>query len=364
MAKRLRPNLAGFFDFISGKNEGEVVSEVDIMNAAKWERSTLNTHRNKNALDPFLIHLGSGNYRVRRNGSTISRADISNAFTQIRPSELALTQGTRLRGEQGDYELVSELGRGAVAHVWKSIRILGRMDCAVKVVNPRTDLLEPTTFDNVKRRFSREARNGRKIAHENIVRYTDLGEYKGHPFLVMEVADESLASKLKLGPLTIAESLHVVECCCKGLQHLHATGCVHRDVKPPNLLRFGDRFVLGDLGIVQWSDMNAAFTSAGTITKAALQLGSWYYMAPEQRQSPHDATPLSDVYEVGVTWYEMLTGTTPDPAAVGAQAFSDPTVLDSVNALIRRMLQFRPTERPTADELVGIIPLIRDALTK
>jgi serine/threonine protein kinase len=362
MAKALRPNLARFYDFIGKKNEGDVVSEAELMAAAGWQKSTLDTHRNKNALDPFLIAIGGGTYRVRRDGTSISKDAISKAFTQIRPSDLVLLPGIRLKSDRGDYELVSELGRGAVAHVWKAVRILNGKHYALKVVNPRADLLEPSTLDNVKRRFSREAQNGMKIPHANIVTYTDHGEYKGHPFLVMEIADESLASKLQAGPLTVVDSLRVIECCAMGLQHLHRSGCVHRDVKPPNVLRFGDRFALGDLGIVRWSDMNVAFTSAGTITKDAVQLGSWYYMAPEQRQAPHKATHLSDIYELGVTWYEMLTGTTPDPAAVAAQAFDDPTRIDSVNSVIRKMLRYNPNERPTADDILSTISTIRGLL--
>jgi len=348
MAK-LRPNLARFFDFISAKNEGQIVSDTEIRAATGWAESTLDTHRNKNALDPFLAHLGSGRYRVRRNGATVSRADVSGAFTQIRPSELVLSPGTHVRSGVTDYELIRELGRGAVAHVWEATSTKG--SCAVKVVNPRPDLLEPSNLDNVKRRFGREARNGIRITHPHIVRYLDSGEYKGHPFLVMELADESLASSLTRAALSISESLHVVECCADGLRHLHEMKCVHRDVKPPNILRFGDGFVLGDLGIVLWSDMNPAFTSAGTITKAAVQLGSWYYMAPEQRQSPHNAIPASDIYELGVSWYEMLAGSTPDPAAVAARALTDPTADDRINGIIRRMLSYSPGDRPSADSV-------------
>jgi serine/threonine protein kinase len=128
-------------------------------------------------------------------------------------------------------------------------------------------------------------------------------------------------------------------------------------VKPHNILRFGDQCVLGDLGIVRWSDMNPAFTSAGTITRASVQLGSWYYMAPEQRIAPHEATAASDIYALGISWYEMLSGKTPDPAAVGAQAFADPCSDSETNALIRQMLEFDQSKRPTvADLLTAVSP--------
>jgi serine/threonine protein kinase len=155
------------------------------------------------------------------------------------------------------------------------------------------------------------------------------------------------------------ESLHVVESAARGLQFLHGAGCVHRDIKPDNILYFGDRIALGDLGIVKWSDLNPAFTSAGTITKAAVQLGSWFYMAHEQRQKPHEAVAHSDIYSLGVSWYEMLTGTTPDPGAVGAEAFDDPTANIDVTALIRRMLRFKPQDRPDAAEILRGIDTIR-----
>ena len=98
--------------------------------------------------------------------------------------------------------------------------------------------------------------------------------------------------------------------------------------------------------------MNPAFTSAGTITKASVQLGSWYYMAHEQRVVPHEATAASDIYALGISWYEMLTGDTPDPFVVGAKAFGDPSSDSKTNALIRQMLEFEQRKRPTAADIL------------
>lgn len=354
MAK-MRPWTQRFFDFITSKNTGDVVTDAEILAATSWEPATLRTHRDKNALEPFLEVIGPGKSRVRRDGGTISKNAINEAFTQIRTTPFVLSRGAMLSASLGNYELVEELGRGAVAHVWKARRVLNNQMYAAKIMNPRADLLDPKVIDDVKRRFSREARNGPNVTHENIVAYSDYGEYDTHPFLVMELADDTLGARLATKLLTVDESIKAVRACARGLQYLHSKQSPHRDVKPHNILRFGDRYVLGDLGIVKWSDMNPEFTSAGTITKDSLQLGSWFYMAPEQRTSAKDATPACDVYALGVSWFQMLTGKTSDPAEIAAQAFADPSTSPAVNSMIRRMLQYKPSERPTVEDLLEFL---------
>lgn len=358
MAKKLRPWLERFHQHLKNKKEGDILTAVDLMAATEWSPVTLKTHVNKNALAPFLTPINginpiqNTNFRVRRDGALISKDDVDTAFTQIRTAALTLSPGLRFKARDADYDLVVELGRGAVAQVWKCQRIRDRKDFAVKIVDPRADLLDPSTLDNVKHRFSREAQNGMRLSHQNIVAYTDLGKYQEHSFLVMELADQSLATQIETAPLTVDQAHRVIPACAVGLRYLHDMGCVHRDVKPHNILRFGDRYVLGDLGIVRWSDMNPAFTSAGTITRASVQLGSWYYMAHEQRVAPHEATAASDIYALGISWYEMLTGDTPDPAVVAAKAFADPSSDSTTNALIRKMLEFDQSKRPTAADIL------------
>lgn len=289
-----------------------------------------------------------------RDGDAISERDLSEAFTQIRPGLLVLTKGMKLRGQHETYELISSIGNGAVAHVWRCTTGNGAARAA-KVMNPRDDLLDPTQLENVRRRFLREVKNGLTLSHPNLVAYQDLGEMKGHPFLIMDLADGSLGQALTTAPLSAADAIRVVNACLLGLKYLHGQGCVHRDVKPANILYFGSRVVLGDLGIVRWPDMNPSFISAGTMTQESLRLGSWYYMAPEQRRSPHEATALSDVYALGVSWYEMLTRTTPDPAEVAARQYPRLTSQPQVDQAISRMLAFDPTQRPSVDELLELV---------
>ena len=102
---------------------------------------------------------------------------------------------------------------------------------------------------------------------------------------------------------------------------------------------------------MKWSDLNPAFTSAATITRASIQLGSWYYMAPEQQADPHDAIPSSDVYALGVTWYELLTSNTPSPAAFAAGAAEPPSKESKLNEFIASMTAYAPNDRPSLEEI-------------
>ncbi len=353
--------LEKFHQHLKDKREGDIVTAADILAATGWNPVTLETHINKNAIAPFMTLLSpisavhpvqAAKFRMHRDGASISKDDVTKAFTQIRPAALSLSPGVRIKGVDADYDLVAELGRGAVAQVWKCSRIRDHRDFAAKIVDPRADLLDPSTLNNVKHRFARELQNGQKLSHSHVVMYVDRGKYQEHDFLVMELADESLAARIIRAPLSVAEAIVVIGDCAAGIKHLHDEGCVHRDVKPHNILRLAGRYVLGDLGIVKWSDMNPAFTSAGTITKAAVQLGSWHYMAPEQRVAPHEATAASDIYALGISWYEMLTGQTLDPSFVAAKVFADPSSDDGTNGLIRQMVEFDQSKRPTAEDIL------------
>src|SRR5579862_8789345 len=262
------------FKYLRTKRAGEVATESEILKETIWKPATLKAYRSKHYIDPFLAYMKAGQYRVLRNGADITELDIQKAFTQVRPRVFVPTEGLEIKGTEGAYVLESFLGAGAVAQVWRCEVSNTREHRAAKIMNPRPDLLDPSVIQNVRQRFSREAKNGRTIAHPNVISYRDYGAVDDHPFLIMDLADRSLATIIKTSALSVPESLRVVHSCLLGLQHLHSLNCKHRDVKPDNILQIGSRFVLGDLGIVSWSDMNPAFTSAGTITRDSLRLGS------------------------------------------------------------------------------------------
>lgn len=143
----------------------------------------------------------------------------------------------------------------------------------------------------------------------------------------------------------------IVACCLDGLDYLHSHGAPHRDVKPDNILKFGDTYKLGDLGIVKWGDFDPVMTRGGTITRASMQLGSWFYMAPEQQQDPHEACNASDIYALGISWIEMLTGAVPAPQAIGSNAYPVPSERPEVNEIIKRMVSYDAKLRPTSKEI-------------
>lgn len=139
------------------------------------------------------------------------------------------------------------------------------------------------------------------------------------------------------------------------LEYLHGKHCPHRDIKPANILQFGATSEVGDLGIVKWSDFDPAFTTGGTITKAAVQLGSWFYMAPEQQEDPHEAVPASDIYALAVTWIELLLKKVPSPQAIGQSAYPELPAAPSVRAIIREMLRYAPKDRPSPAEIRAVL---------
>lgn len=352
---KLRRGVLLLFEFLRTKTLGAVFTRQQILEATDWSEVTLKTYLSKNMLDQVLLELPGGDLRFLKEGSTITEADLADTSQRVEP-KLKLTKGTILKGRRDHYRLHRKLGAGAVGHVWGAQPRSSNEAVALKIVNPRPDLLEPTKFANVKRRFGREVRNGMKLRNDAIVRYLDSGVYQEHEFLTMELASGSVFDILGARQkLPLADSAAIIGRCAEGLLYLHGEDCVHRDIKPQNILCLRGGYVLGDLGIVKWSDLNQAFVSAGTITIDSIQLGSWYYMAPEQVNAPHEAVFESDIYGLGVTWYHLLTGTTPAPQSFIAGDLGNPSPSGEVNELILRMVKYKPADRPSLPEILAVI---------
>lgn len=348
-----------FAKFLSAKNAGDKVSLDDILLATNWKKSSFDTNFGKHKFEGFLQKKDSNTYVVLRDPSTFSEQDVLDSLSQVARSSKVATKPNRVETKKNGYDFIEKLGTGATAEVWLAKGDDG-VEYAVKLFSPREDLLDPSHVKNIKRRFVREGKNGMRIRSDNVVRIFDFGENSEKPFVVMEKAIDCVANMLKeKETLSFKTALEVVSACLKGLIAIHEAGCIHRDVKPSNILSTPRGYVVGDLGIVDWSDFSREFTDRGTITAESVLLGSINYMSPEQHSNPHSVTFKTDVYSLGVTWLQLLTGRIPSSAAIAYRDLKFPPEADSVSQLILDMTEYQPAARPEpADVLLEITNLL------
>jgi serine/threonine-protein kinase len=206
------------------------------------------------------------------------------------------------------YQILSKLGAGAMATVFKAKQMsLDRM-VAIKVLPKR--MSENKEFVQ---RFYKEGRAAAQLNNANIVGAIDVGEANGFHYFVMEyVEGRTVFDKLEKGDrYSEKEALDITIQVCKALVHAHKAGFIHRDVKPKNIMITPDGVVkLADMGLArEASDKEAAEAEAG---KA---YGTPYYISPEQIRGELDVDQRADLYSLGATFYHMVTGRVPFDAA-------------------------------------------------
>ena len=161
-------------------------------------------------------------------------------------------------------------------------------------------------------RFKREIKLARRIAHRNVVRTFDFGEDNGLNFISMEYVQGITLKQLirGKGALPVGVGLRIAKQTCAGLIAAHEQGIVHRDVKPENIILTPTSEVkIMDFGIARPYGMEGA--EANSVTTTGLVLGTPDYMSPEQAQGKQDLDHRSDIYSVGVVFYELFTGILP-----------------------------------------------------
>jgi serine/threonine-protein kinase len=202
------------------------------------------------------------------------------------------------------YELGDRLGFGGMSTV--NLAFDRRLEREVAVKLLAEHLADDQQFVS---RFRREALAAARLVHPNIVQVFDFGldEATGRHFIVMEyIRGQSGAELLRdQGRLQPEDAIYIVDQACRGLEHAHRHGVVHRDVKPGNLLRSDEGQVkLADFGIAKAGDAVSRITQVGSV------LGTAAYLSPEQA-SGEEATPRSDIYSLGVVAYQLLSGRLP-----------------------------------------------------
>jgi predicted Ser/Thr protein kinase len=254
-------------------------------------------------------------------------------------------------GDQvGPFVLEKALGSGAMGTVLRARHIETGQRVAIKVVAPALAANEKSI-----ERFKRESAILKQLKHPNVVRLIAVGKYQGTPFYAMEyVEGESLAQVMaRRGRITWEELIPLGQQLCAALQHVHERGIIHRDLKPSNVMVLPDGTVkLTDFGIAKDTDVTA-------LTAANCTVGTASYMSPEQCKGARDLTPRSDLYSLGVLFYELLTGKKPFEADSPMEMFLHhindtperpsrlvleiPVWLDT---LIMQLLEKSPEQRP------------------
>jgi serine/threonine-protein kinase len=207
------------------------------------------------------------------------------------------------------YRIVSRIGVGGMGAVYRAEHTMMRRDLAIKVLLP-----ELGGKEEFARRFEREAESASRLAHPNIITVTDFGRTaEGFLFLVMEfLAGESLSDVIGAGPLPRERALGIVRQMLRALDHAHAAGVVHRDLKPDNIMlveRDGQRDVVKilDFGIAK---VTQPASGQEALTQAGVIFGTPEYLSPEQALG-EQVDARADIYAAGVILYEMLAGRRP-----------------------------------------------------
>lgn len=213
----------------------------------------------------------------------------------------------------GRYVLVEQIGVGGMAIVYRAIDRNTGHSVAVKVLKPEFN--RDAEFVS---RFQREAEAASKMTHHNIVNLLDVGMDGENRYLIMEyVKGQTLKEVIRQnGRLRPVTAVQITIRILSALQHAHQNGIIHRDIKPQNILVHADGHIkVADFGI-------ARMANSSTLTRGDSVMGSVHYFSPEQAQG-QGTDVTSDLYSVGVTLYEMLTGRVPfdgdSPVAIAMQ---------------------------------------------
>jgi len=261
------------------------------------------------------------------------------------PDTVPLKGGTLVGAR---YQLLKLLGEGGMGAVYKALdRELDRI-VALKVIRPQF-ASEP----HVLQRFKQELVLARQVTHRNVIRIFDLGVAEGIRFITMEyVEGRDLSSILKeRHTLPPGEAVCYIMQICEGLAAAHAEGVIHRDLKPTNVMIDAQgRALIMDFGIAR-SMASSAMTRTGAL------MGTPIYMSPEQaRATPVDAR--SDIYTLGIIFYELLTGAVPFKADSLMSTLLmrceqkpvppneiDPSIPSSLNDIILKAMATAPADR-------------------
>lgn len=232
------------------------------------------------------------------------------------------------------YELVQELGRGAMGIVYKARDNELDEFVALKIL-PENLSRNPEAV----RRFRQEARSARRLSHPNIVRIHDIGEEMGRKYISMEFVEGTDLKQLlrrHKRRIPLAKVIRYIQQICEAMGYAHASGIVHRDLKPANLMISNeDAIKVSDFGIAKMVEESQARES----TKVGAVIGTPLYMSPEQVKG-QAVDYRADIYSMGVVFYEMITGHPPftEGDLSYQHMFADPKPIESGSLILDELV--------------------------
>jgi eukaryotic-like serine/threonine-protein kinase len=242
----------------------------------------------------------------------------------------------------GKYQVEQVLGQGGVGVVVAALHVGLEQRVAVKLLRPHLAEGEAAS------RFLREARATVRLRGEHVARVTDVGTHDGAPYMVMELLDGKDLSDLldERGPLPERETADLLLQAIEGVAEAHAAGMIHRDIKPANLFvtRRPDGTPL--VKVLDFGISKVGGVEDGTQTSTQVVMGSPFYMAPEQMRATKDVDTRADIWSLGVTLFQCLTGRLP---------FEDEN-------FARLTLMVHQTDAPRVRSLVPAVSLAMDEL--
>ena len=270
-----------------------------------------------------------------------------------------LELGTMLSGR---YEVLKRVGSGGMADVYMAIDHKLNRNVAVKVL--KSEYVEDEKF---LKKFETEAQAVARLSHPNIVNIYDVGIEDGINYIVMELAEGITLKEYirKKGYLSPKETVEISTQIASAISHAHKNHIIHRDIKPQNIL-------VSDTGIIKVTDFGIAkATSSNTVTSTATAMGSVHYISPEQAKGRF-CDEKSDIYSLGITMYEMVTGHVPFDHENGVtialmhlqNEITPPSQIrdgipDSLEKIILKCTMKKPEERyQTADDLIADLRLV------
>jgi len=246
------------------------------------------------------------------------------------------------------YEIISRIGGGGMALVYKAHDVLLNRKVAVKVL--RQQFVNDEEFIS---RFRREAQNAAALSHPNVVSIYDVGQEEDIHYIVMEYVEGHNLNEIivERAPLQIEEAVHIAQQICDALDHAHANHIIHRDIKPHNIL-------IGNNGRVKVTDFGIARAATSSkITHTGSVVGSVHYFSPEHAKGVNTGEK-SDLYSLGIVLYQMVTGNLPffgeSPISIALKHlqddFEEPRVVNShipqsVENIILKSMRKNPNDR-------------------